>query len=455
MSLQEQLVAALAKARAAVEAGDLAGAQAAKEDAIRIQGLIKAAAEISSLEESSKSAPQRPPLPMTPTQAPEPGAESVKAVYTLRFGDDDSVKSTVLTDILGTQYRQTLYDQNMAFSRYLRSGDRFLSREDFALLNQQIFPYEQISSMIKNGFDVRTIKTTMIEAQGTLGGFAVPAMMQSDILRRLPAQAVMRSAGATVVNLTNTNSTEVLEVTGGTDRYTSALRGSWGTESQTPAEKNLTFGMKPLSADVYTYKVKLTQNLVEDAANLTTIVQDEILSTLVVDEDDAFLVGDGVGKPLGLLPGGTNGLSLTEVVTGSASLMTADGIKKLKRGIAAQYRRSGVFIGNSDTYGAIELLVDANGNYLLVDSGNDLTDQDMLVSRRAFESEAMPDVAANAYPLLFGNAAGYWIVERSGMTIARYQDSNTGPNVVEYHVRRRVGGRPVKTWMFCVQKVST
>jgi HK97 family phage major capsid protein len=66
----------------------------------------------------------------------------------------------------------------------------------------------------------------------------------------------------------------------------------------------------------------------------------------------------------------------------------------------------------------------------------------------------MPDIAASAYPFLFVDPSGYWIVERAGFTIVRFQDSATGINTVEYHVRRRIGGRPVETWKAAVTKVS-
>lgn len=457
MTLQEKLAAALAKGRSAIETGDLAAAQAAKQEAENCRDLIKSASDLDELETSTKSTPMRPGLPGTSGSQQRPSDSddaSTKAIYTLRFGEESAAKTAVLTDLMGTQYRQTLWDQNAAFAKYLRSGDRFLDRDEYSLLQKQIFPFEHIHEMVKNGFDTKTIKSTMVEAQGSLGGFAVPATMQSEMLRRLPGLTAVRGAGAVVVNLTTGNSTEVVEVTGGNSRYTSGLRGAWGTETQNPTEKNFTIGLKQLNADIYTYKVPFSQSLVEDAANLVTIMQEEATMTMAMDEDDAFLVGDGVAKPLGILPGGTNLLGLTEVVSGAAADVTADGIKRLKRGIAAQYRRTGVFIGASDTFGDIELLVDANGEYLLVDKGSDLTDQDMLLSRRVFESEAMPAIAASAYPLIYGNVAGYWIVERSGMTIARYQDSNTGINKVEYHFRRRVGGRVTRPWMFCVQKIA-
>src|SRR5690606_6679996 len=246
------------------------------------------------------------------------------------------------------------------------------------------------------------------------------------------------------------NSTEFLEVTGGNDRYTSGLRGAWGSETQNPDDRNITFGEKQANAHIYTYKVTLSQSLVEDVANIVSILQDEMVTTLALDADEAFLVGDGVGKPLGILPGGLNTLGLREVKSGQATALTSDGIKRLKRAVASQYRSGTTWVANSDTFSEIELLKDGEGRYLY----SDLSENDRLLNRRSFESEAKPDVAGNAYPLIHGNMAGYGIVERTGMTIARYQDSQTTINRVQFQLRRRVGGRLLYPWMFAVQKVA-
>lgn len=454
MTLREQLALKIKEARDFYEAGKMAEGDAAKAVATQLTAVIKNMGELNELEGVI-----RPSLPgvgqgSTPQKQADSQEEkpdsSIKAFYTLRFGEEKEAQAAVMRHVAGNDYRQMQWDQLRALSKYLRMGDTHLDRTEYNLLKTQIFAFEDIAQMVRNGYSAESIKTTMVEAQGTLGGFAVPSILQSEILQRLPGLTVVRSGGATVVNLTAGNSTEILEITGGNSRYTSGLRGAWGTETQSPAERNLTFGNKSIFADVYTYKIPMSQSLVEDAANLVAIVQEEATATFAMDEDEAFLIGDGIGKPLGILPGGVNGLGLQEVVSGNASLLTADGIKGLKRGPAAQYRREGIFVGNSATYLAIEKLKDGDGSYIF----EDLTDQDMLLRRRALESEAMPNVAANAYPLLFGNMRGYWIVERSGMTVARFQDSNTGINKVEYHFRRRLGGRVTKPWMFAVQKVS-
>jgi HK97 family phage major capsid protein len=66
----------------------------------------------------------------------------------------------------------------------------------------------------------------------------------------------------------------------------------------------------------------------------------------------------------------------------------------------------------------------------------------------------MADIAGGALPILYGQMAGYTIVERLGMAIERFHDSGTGINKVEYQLRRRLGGRIEKPWMFAVQEIA-
>jgi len=460
MTLQEQLALKLTKARESYEAGNLEEGDKLKAEAETLSKSIKALGDLDGIENSAKSV-LRPTLPGVGAGADKPDqkaaeTESLKAIYTMRFGEEGAAKQAVLTDLIGRNYRQQVWDQMAAFGKYLRKGMDYLEREERKALDVQIFAFSDIEQMLKSGFGVSEIKATMVEAQGTLGGLAVPTLIQSEIISRLPGMTAVRGAGATVINLTTGNSTEILERTGGNSRYTGNLRGAWGSETQNPTERNATIGSKTLTADIYTYKVPMTQSLVEDAANLIQLVQDEATDAIALDEDETFLIGDGAGKPMGILPGRANTLGLTEVLTGSSGVVTSDGLMSLRRGVQSQYRKNAVWVGNSATFGAIEKLKDSQGRYLFDIQKADvsLSDDMMLLRRRVFESEALPDIATNAYPLIHGNMRGYSIVERSGMTMMRFQDSGTGINKVEYQFRRRVGGRVTIPWFFAVQKVS-
>jgi HK97 family phage major capsid protein len=295
---------------------------------------------------------------------------------------------------------------------------------------------------------VQEIKATMVEGQDTLGGFAVPPQIASDTISRMPGMTAIRGGGALVVQ-TASSMIEWLQLTGGTTRYPTALRGVWGAETQTPASKNLTFGLLQIPVQVYTFKVPMSVSLIEDASNLVDVFVQNVSQTLSIDEDEAFIIGDGANKPRGLLPGSANAQSLQEVISG-ASTLTWAGVRNLRHGVSAQYRQNTTYIGNGATAGVIEGFTDGTGRPYV----EFLEPGSSFLRGTWRESEAMPDIASSAYPLIFGNLSGYAIVERLGMSIQRYNDSATGINIVEFHVRRRLGGNVIEPWKLCVQKVA-
>lgn len=409
----------------------------------RAQGILDAAGQL--------SMPAPLPAGGVGNQPTAEGGDAVdpaiKAVHVIRYGDvSDEPTDLVMHEVYGGDYRPLFDQQTKAFTNFLRTGI------GAPILRQQMWSPADIKAMLRYGMGVGEIKTTMIEGQDTLGGYAVPAQQASDVIRRLPGLTAVRGGGATVIQ-TASASIEWLKLTGGGDQYPSGLRGAWGTEVQAPTEKNIALGLETIPVHTYTYKFSMSQSVVEDAINLLDLFLDEVMITLAADEDTTLLTGDGAGKPRGILPSSANGESITEVISGNASALTWAGLRNLRRGIASQYRMMNrtSWIGNSDTGADIEAMVDGISREYV----------DALVADEVFpklrgiwrESEAMPDVASGAYPLIYGDLSGYKIVERLGLSIVRFQDSNTGTNKVEYHVRRRIGGRLLEPWKLAVQKV--
>ena len=377
----------------------------------------------------------------------------MKAVHMARFTDASAARKAIYQGVIGDNYAEEIFNQEVAFAKAMRFGKDGLSKEEVKSLKSQIFPLNDIyNAVMVEGMSTAQMKATQVEAQGELGGFAVPPMHQTDISKRLPGLTAVRGGGARVVTLLSTNSIEIPQYRGSDNNYIGLLRGTWGAEAAAPAAQNFKLDLVQVLANLYTYKVPMSMSVVEDAANLVSMLMNDIVSTVAIDEDYAFLTADDVGKPAGILPGDANGNSLTEVLTGSSGVVTAAGIKKLKRGVASQYRKTAKWIANSDTWADVEALTAGAGtdNWAFPD----LSETDQLLGREALESEGLPDVASNSYPILFGDLAGYTIVERLGMAIERFHDSGTGINKVEYHVRKRVGGILEKPWMFAVQKVT-
>ena len=390
------------------------------------------------------SEPQRPPLPTGDTPTPEkPEIKMANAANVMRFGAIDEATDLVMREVYGGDYRQITHDATRAFTRFLKTGhtDR--------VLNRQVWSIDEVKAMLKDGLNVAEIKATMIEGQDTLGGYAVPPQMTGEILSRLPGLTAVRGGGARIVQ-TSSNAIEWLKLTGGGSQYRPAMRGLWGSEAAAPTADDFSFGLETINVNTYTYKVPMSQSLIEDATNIVSIFNGLVTDTLAIDEDTTFLVGDGVGKPRGILPSSANAHSLTAVNSGHATELTWAGLKGLRRGVGSQYRSRGSWIANSASALQIETLVDgmARPYFEYVDSG------DMFLRQPFRESESMPDIAASAFPVIYGDMSGYFIVERLGLSVVRFQDSNTGINAVEFHVRRRIGGNVLEPWKFAVQYVS-
>ena len=378
-----------------------------------------------------------------------------KAVAVLKHGKDPETGplSVIMREIYGGDYREAMEQQEVQFLRYLRTSPD--SAKAVKVDPRQLWSPAAVKSMLGQGLSVGEIKATMVEGTDVLGGFAVPTRMADAIIQQLAGLTAVRGGGATVVT-TASKSIDWLEITGvdADKRYPSALRGAWGGETQTPDEKNMTFGLRSIPVNIYTYRVPMSTSLLEDAINIESLFRAAVADTLAIDEDEAFLIGTGNRQPLGIIPGSANTMGINTVNSGGASSLTMDGLRSLRRGVASQYRanRRASLIGESDTGKDIELLKDGDSRYFV--------DQLMpgeynsVVGATWRESEAMPAVAASAFPLIYGDLSGYIVVERMGLAIRRYNDSYTGINTVDFQIRRRVGGRLMEPWKLALQVVS-
>ena len=136
----------------------------------------------------------------------------------------------------------------------------------------------------------------------------------------------------------------------------------------------------------------------------------------------AFINGDGIDKPKGiLLPAkvanaiwvwGQLGYIPTGAAADFATTNTVNWIVTLTYSLAAKYRTNGTFVMNSKTAGAVRKMQDTDGRFMWTDRMA-ATEPTHLMGYPVLICEAMPDVAANAYVIAFGDFnAGYTIAER-------------------------------------------
>ncbi len=163
-------------------------------------------------------------------------------------------------------------------------------------------------------------------------------------------------------------------------------------------------------------------------------------------EGAAFLLGDGVNKPKGLLaypfavagdktrPYGT----LQRLVSGNAGALSGDNLIDLVQAVKAGYRRAGTWMMNNLTVAYVRKLKDSEGNYLWR-PGLEVGQPSSLLGYGITENEDMPDIAADANALAFGDfKRAYTIVDRIGTRVLR--DPYTNKPYVGFYTTKRVGG---------------
>lgn len=160
----------------------------------------------------------------------------------------------------------------------------------------------------------------------------------------------------------------------------------------------------------------------------------------------AFISGDGVKKPAGILTyvtGGANAAkhpfgAIKVTNSGAAADISSDAALDLIYALPKKYRQNARFLTNNLTIAKLRKLKDGQGNYLWQPSaqaGQPATFHGYGLA----EDENMPDVAANAVPILFGDfKRGYLIIDRMGVRVLR--DPYTKKPYVLFYTTKRVGG---------------
>jgi HK97 family phage major capsid protein len=271
-------------------------------------------------------------------------------------------------------------------------------------------------------------------------------------------------------------------VNGGDDRYIGNVRVVKVDESptSTQAATNSTFGQVTIPVHTIMGHAAVSKNLLEDTTGASAIVPmmtDEFSSAFAIFEDEQFMVGNGVGGPLGILKDRTTGGpqtfaygSISTVNSGNATKLTADAIRALPYAVATQYRQlGGMWLMSRSTLRVIKSLKAGDGTYLWSSRGDTpALSQGAPASLEGFpimESEVLASpttnggdtFTANVFPILFVTRPFYTVIDKAigGLAVERYEDSVTArENSVVFVLRRRVGGQVTNPWGGAALKIS-
>lgn len=210
-----------------------------------------------------------------------------------------------------------------------------------------------------------------------------------------------------------------------------------GQRTETPGLK---YGLEDIpNHEMYCEVLISEQDLEDSAFDLEGEINGEASEQFGIAEGTAFVKGDTNGKPEGIM---TNG-DIQRFPSLDANLITGDGLLDLVYGLKEYYTVNARFAMKRQTVGSVRQLKDNYGQYLW-QPGLAMNAPNTVLGYPYFECPDMDGVAANNYPVLFGDfARGYIIVDRVTMVVKRLIEKYAEEGEIALMFRKRVGGQVI------------
>ena len=269
--------------------------------------------------------------------------------------------------------------------------------------------FKRVSNILQEGVDAD-------------GGYLVPEEYDHRLIDTLSEENIMRRLATTIT-------------TSGEHKINIAATkpaASWIEEGGALTFGDATFSQILLDANKLHVAIKVTEELLYDNAfNLEGYILDQFGKALGNAEEDAFLNGDGTGKPLGLFAatgGGTVAGTLTAAIKSDDML---DLVYALKR----PYRKKASFIMNDKTLSSLRKLKDNNGAYIWQPSYQ-AGEPDRVLGYAVHTSAYAPEDA-----IAFGDYKYYNIGDRGTRSFSELRELFAGNGMIGYVAKERVDGK--------------
>ena len=269
--------------------------------------------------------------------------------------------------------------------------------------------FKRVSNVLQEGVDAD-------------GGYLVPEEYDRRLIDTLSEENIMRRL-ATIITTSGEHKINIAAT---------KPAASWIEEGGALTFGDATFSQILLDAHKLHVAIKVTEELLYDNAfDLEGYILDQFGKALGNAEEDAFLNGDGTGKPLGLFAetgGGTVAGTLTAAIKSDDML---DLVYALKR----PYRKKASFIMNDKTLSSLRKLKDNNGAYIWQPSYQ-AGEPDRVLGYAVHTSAYAPEDA-----IAFGDYKYYNIGDRGTRSFSELRELFAGNGMIGYVAKERVDGK--------------
>lgn len=274
------------------------------------------------------------------------------------------------------------------------------------------------------------IRNALSEGVDSEGGYLVPDEFEATLVTSLADENVMRSIAKVIQTTSGDRKIPVVSTHGA---------AAWLDEGKPMSESDEVFDQVSLSAFKLGTFLKISEELLQDAAfNVEAYLADEFARRIGAAEEEAFIIGDGRGKPTGIFA--ATGGAPSPVTTAKATDITADELIDLHYALRAPYRKNATWLMNDATVKTVRKLKDSTGQYLWQPALT-LGAPDTILGRPVATSTFVPEIKASAKSVAFGDFSYYWIADRQGRSFKRLNELFATSGQVGFLATQRVDGK--------------
>lgn len=286
----------------------------------------------------------------------------------------------------------------------------------------------------REGIEFDELRVLSKAASG--GGFFVPTDLADNIVRAL--RFLPGGVGALARSVTTTGG-ETINI----PRNLTHGSAAWIAESgsYTPSDETLTQGT--IGANKAGTKIIVSEELLTDSAfELEPFIATEFGERIGALAEDAYLNGDGSGKPTGILDAGS-AVTVYTLPAGQVTTLTAAAVMTAIFQIPAQYRNSGnlAILVSDSLFVRLFTLVDTTGRPLWA-SSLAAGAPDTLAGIPIYTHPNLPASGANAKSMVVGDfGRGYLIRRVNGIYMQRQNELHSDSGQVGFRAYLRMDGK--------------
>ena len=271
-----------------------------------------------------------------------------------------------------------------------------------------------------------TTCNTLREGSDGEGGYLVPDEFERRIVQAMADKNVMRRLG-TVMQTERTMTFPIGKGIGFAE---------WVPEEGEFPIVAAEFDEVKLGAHKVATSIRVSDELLEDSVfDLEEFIIKEFAKRIGEAEEEAFIHGDGIAKPLGII----HQLE-REVITEKAGKISTDDLLDLKHAIPTRYRKDAVFLMHDSTLRELFKLRTGEGQYIWYENPKKNIPL-AIFSHRVITCPSMPIIESGQPPILFGDFKHFVIGDRKHRRIKRLNEVHAQQGQVAYIMSQRVDAK--------------